>query len=133
MRTISFDFKEDKHVDFFMELLIAAGVSYVEAKKRLDDENMSLRSAHPALEERKRLENKISELENKLNDIKSKGDQPINKIDMQFSLEKAQQKLRDAGYVFYKYKKPTAEVFKRRRTRRTKKEMEQAAGLIIRK
>lgn len=124
MRTVHFNFKEEDDYDFFVELLLEVALNRVRLYKKLEADFESLRSAHPALEERKRLENKISELEKKL--ISS----AKNKIDMQFSLEKAQNVLKDAGYIFYKYQKP--KTLKQRRHRRTRKEMEEA-GLAIRK
>ena len=117
-RKLTFNFESEEDIDFYLEFLLTAGLKYVRLHKQLqaDFENqkneiISLKGAADSEEIKREQENKLKK--------------PIS------SLEAAKHIMGQEGYVFYKYKKPTA-ALKQRRHRRTKAEM-QEAGLAIRK
>jgi len=126
MRTVTFEFKEEKHLDFFVELLLTASLNYVEAKKQLDAENMSLRNAAPVRAERTLSAPSLSLDAKKSRKFRDLTDPEI----LPWSVDSAKQVMEREGYVFYKKptnfgkNKPAGFGKKRKRIRRTKAQIE---------
>ena len=99
-RKLTFNFESEEDIDFYLEFLLTAGLKYVRLHKQLQ-----------------------ADFENEKNKPVPRPEIPA------MTLEHAKNMLRMDGYVFYKYKKPTA-ALKQRRHRRTKAEIENAGKAI---